>query len=158
MLLVDIILLLLLLGFIGAGAKDGFVHTLGRMVGAVIGFVLAKMYYVKFGAMLALFMPNTWANFLSFTLLFILVTRLIGFGAKLLDGAFSILRHLPFLQSIDKILGAILGLVEGVLIMGGVFFVVNVIKILPTVASWIHGSRVAFYIQSIFETVMAVLL
>lgn len=158
MLLVDIILLLLLLGFIGAGAKDGFVHTLGRMVGAVIGFVLAKLYYVKFGVMLALFMPTPWANFISFTLLFILVTRLFGFAVKLIDGAFSILRHLPFLQSIDKVLGAILGFVEGVLIMGGVFFVVNVVKILPTVANWIHGSKVAFYIQSIFETVMAVLL
>ncbi|MCC7357209.1 CvpA family protein [Candidatus Uhrbacteria bacterium] len=158
MLLVDIILLLILLGFIGAGAKDGFVHTLGRLVGAVIGFVVAKLYYVKFGVLLALFMPTAWANFCSFALLFILITRLSGFLLKLIDGAISILKVLPFLKSIDKILGGILGMVEGVLIMGGIFFVLNVIKILPSVAQWITGSKVAFYIQTVFETLMVVLL
>ncbi len=158
MLLVDIVLFLILLGFIGAGAKDGFVHTLGRMIGAVIGFVVAKAYYLKFGSFLGLFMPSAWANFISFALLFILITRLMGFLLKLADGAFSILKVLPFLKSIDKILGAFLGLVEGVLIMGGILFVVNVIKILPTVAHWIAGSKIAFYIQTVFETLMAVLL
>lgn len=158
MLLIDIILLFILLGFIGAGAKDGFVHTLGRIIGAVIGFVLAKLYYAKFGVILALFMPTPWANFISFALLFILITRLFGFVLKLVDGAFSIIKILPFLKSIDKLLGGILGLIEGVLIMGGIFFVVNVIKILPVVAQWIAGSKVAFYVQNIFQTLMAILL
>lgn len=158
MLLIDIVLFLVLLGFIGAGAKDGFIHTLGRMIGAVLGFVIAKAYYIKFGAVLGLFMPSAWANFISFALLFILITRLMGFLLKLADGAFSILKMLPFLKSIDKILGAFLGLVEGILIMGGIFFVLNVIKILPTIAAWIAGSKLAFYIQTVFETVMAVLI
>jgi len=158
MLIVDIVLLLFLLGFIGAGAKDGFVHTAGRLIGSIIGFVIARAYYVPASALIGWFVPSGWARVISFIIIFILVTRVTGFLVKLADGAFSILKFLPFLKSIDKLLGAVIGLAEGVIVMGGIIYVVKILNVLPTVAKWLQGSLVAPYIQNTFTTLMKLLL
>ena len=61
-----------------------------------------------------------------FMLLFTLVNRLVGFGFSILDKTFNIISIIPFLKSINRIGGAILGLLMGTLVVGLLLlFVIN---------------------------------
>jgi len=158
MLIVNIVLLVLLLSFIGMGLKDGFVHSLGRLVGAVIGFVAARAWSLPVGSVLALFMPVGIARLIAFIFIFLLITQLVGFAFKLVDGLFKIVSFIPFLKSINSLLGAIAGLVEGVIIIGGVIFLIHGYLLEPHLVAWTNSSIVAQNIEKVFKLLLAVLL
>jgi uncharacterized membrane protein required for colicin V production len=158
MALMDIILFLLILGFIGAGAKDGFVHTFGRLIGTVLGFIAAKAWYLKVNAVLGIFLPFGWAQLISFVLIFIVITRLVGYAFKIVDGAFSILSFLPFVKTFNKLLGGIVGFVEGIIVLGALIYLVKMTQILPWLGSMLAVSKIAPWIQHIFQIVFALLL
>lgn len=158
MLLIDIVLALLILGFAGAGAKDGFVYTLGRLIGAVLGFIAARAWSIYLVGFFGIFMPAGWARLIAFILIFVLITRLAGLAFKLVDGLFEILKLLPFLKSIDKLLGALLGLVEGVIVLGGVIYLVLNFHLSPTLINWFATSFVAIWIEGVFHTLLGLLL
>lgn len=158
MIVVDIVLVALLLGFIGAGWKDGFVHTFGRVIGAVIGFIIAKAWYIKGGILLGTVLPKAWAPILAFILIFILVTKLISLLAKLLDGLFTVLSFIPFLKLIDQFLGSLLGLCEGIVLLGGAMYVILTFALEPHLVTWLKASILAPWIQKIFQLVLQFLL
>jgi len=158
MLLVNLVLILILLGFAGAGMKDGFVATLGRVVGSVVGFVAAKAWYMGWSSILAVFMPSGWAQIITFILIFVIITRLCGFAFKLVDGAFRILSILPFLKSINSILGLVLGFFEGIFITGGVIYLALTYPLIPTLTQWLTPSLVAHWILAVFHIFLGILL
>lgn len=154
MLIVSLVLIFLLLGFVGSGFKDGFIHTLGRLVGAVIGFVLARTWSISGAAILSLFMPYGWARFIAFIVIYMVITRLVGLLFKLADGAFQILSIIPFLKTINSFLGACVGLIEGILILGGVMWIVNNFSLVPSLIPLLASSTVAQMIQKAFQFVL----
>ena len=158
MLIVNIIFILALLGFIGAGTKDGLVHTVGRLVGAIIGFVAARAWSINVAGFLALFMPAGIARLIAFIVIFIVISRLVGFLFKLVDGIFKILTIIPFLKSIDNLLGAIGGLAEGIIIIGGITFLIHTYALEPHLLSWVSSSVVAQWIEQTFRVLLGVLL
>lgn len=158
MLLTDIILVVVLLGFVGAGWKDGFVHTFGRFVGAILGFIAARAWSFKISGALALFMPVGWARLAAFLVIFLLITRLVGFVFKLVDGAFRILSIIPFLKPINSLLGGILGFVEGIILTGGAIWLIKTYVLIPQLITWLATSTVARWIDGTFHIVLGVLL
>lgn len=158
MLLVNIILILVILGFAGAGMKDGFVHTLGRFIGAVLGFIAAKAWYVGWSGILAVFLPDGWAKVITFVIIYVLITRLVGVGFKLVDGAFRILSILPFLKSINSLLGLVLGFLEGLIILGGIIYLLLTFPLVPWLTQLIAPSVIAHWILSVFHIFLGVLL
>ncbi len=158
MLIIEIILIVLLLGFIGAGSKDGFVHAAGRLIGAILGFLAGKAWYLSLAPLLDVFLPAGWARIISFLIIFILITRLAGIIFKLVDGAFHLLSILPFLKSINSLLGGILGLLEGLLILGGAIYLITTLSLEPTLVAWLKGSAVAGWIQTVFISLLGILL
>ena len=139
--IVDLVLILALLGFVGAGMKDGFVHTFGRLVGSIIGFVAARAWYVKIAGFLGLAMPTGWASVVAFIVIFAVITRLVGFLFTLIDGVFRIVSILPFLKSINSLLGAILGFVEGIILLGGAIYLILTFSLEPTLVYWLKVDR-----------------
>lgn len=154
----DLILLFILLGFFGSGLKDGFVHSFGRLIGSIFGFLAAKAWSISVATWLGGFVPLGWARLVAFILIFAIITRLIGFGFKLIDGVFNILSIVPFLKSINAFLGGILGLVEGVLLLGGAIYLVVTFKLVPSILHWINISTVAPWIQKGFTLLLGILL
>jgi uncharacterized membrane protein required for colicin V production len=150
MALINIILLVALLAFVGAGWNDGFVHTLGRFVGAIFGFILARAWSAGFGMFLAVFIPQSWARLIAFILIFFVVDRLVGYLFKLAEGLFKIISFFPFLKSINNMLGACLGLVEGILSIGGVIWIILTLNLFPALAIQLKASIVAKAIEGIF--------
>lgn len=149
--LVNVILILLLLGFIGTGWKDGAIQTLGRVVGAVIGFLVARSWSIGLAALFEIVLPSGWARLAAFLVVFLFITRIVGFIFKLADGAFKILSFIPFVKPLNSLLGAIVGIVEGFVVLGGSIWIVQNFTLLPFLAKLLASSVVARGILAVFE-------
>jgi len=134
----DIILLIILGGFAMFGLWFGFIHTLGALVGTVVGTFVTSHYYEPIAGWI---WSMTGGNenlvkVLTFIIMFIVVNRLVGFAFWLVEKAFNILKIIPFLSTINRLLGGILGLFEGVLVVGLILFFVSKFPF----ADWLTGS------------------
>ncbi|MEO5927396.1 MAG: CvpA family protein [Patescibacteria group bacterium] len=156
--ILNLLLVIALLGFVGSGWKDGFVHTAGRLIGSVVGFVLAKSFSIAAGSFLAVLIPSGWARFAAFLIIFILVTEVIGFIFKLADGAFKILSIIPFLKTINSFLGAILGIVVGIILVGGAIWVLVNFDLISSITALLQASWLAKAVLFVFEKLLSILL
>ena len=158
MLLLNIIFVVLLLGFIGNGYKDGFIQTLGRAVGAVLGFILAQAWSGALAGPLKIVVPDAWANVVAFLSVLLVVTWIVGFVVKLLDGAYKVLSFIPFLKSINSVLGAVIGLLLSFLILGGGIWLLQKYPLVPSLMPLLAGSAVAKFILGVFHKMLAFVL
>ncbi len=125
MAIIDFVLLLVLFGFGLFGLWFGLIHTLGSLLGTILGVYLSSRWYDgaatwlqgKFAGDL-----NVW-KVIVFILFFILINRLVGLLFHILEKMFDIFTKLPFLKSINKLSGAIFGILEGAVVIGGLVFI-----------------------------------
>jgi uncharacterized membrane protein required for colicin V production len=124
--LMDIILLVVLGLFTLAGLYFGFFHTLGSLVGAIFSIFATgyAMPYVSawLGAWIPLSPPF---QVVLFVVLFLIISRLVGFAFWILDETIGIVTRLPFISSINHLLGGFFGFVEGVIALGVLIYVIN---------------------------------
>jgi len=141
----DYILLIAVAIFVWLGFWSGFIRSLGRFLGLFIGAALASRYYI-------MLVPDwTWVFFDNETLteiavfivIFTLVSRVIGLVFWLADKIFNIVRFFPFLTTINRLLGGIIGLVEGIIYIGLVLFLLTKYQISPELANRIDNSAIA---------------
>lgn len=160
MILVDIVLLLIILSFVGRGWRNGLIETLGELVGAVIAFVAARFFSAGLGQIIVLLMPGRLglAQFIGFVIVFVLVLRLVGWLFTLADKVFKIVTKLPIISSIDKLAGAILGLLSGFVLVGSSVYVVLSLRLDPTLMNWLGGSTIGRWTMSAFTSVLSFLL
>ncbi len=142
---IDIILLIIIGGFALFGLWFGFVHTLGSLIGTVLGIYLASRFYQPFADWIV--QTTGWgANFsriIMFAIAFIIINRLVGFGFWLLDRFFSLVTHLPFIRSIDRLFGLVLGAFEGIITIGFVIFFIERYPLSPAFMEKLSVSIVA---------------
>jgi uncharacterized membrane protein required for colicin V production len=137
----DIILLVILAGFIFYGLFFGLIRTLGSLVGVAVGLWLTFVFYLSvFDWLKNLFLGHeTLGKIITFIVLFTLINRLIGFIFAILDRTFDLLSIIPFLKTINRLAGAILGFVEGGLILGLILLGISY----TSYGSWLTYSQVA---------------
>ena len=122
--LFDITLLVIISIFALAGLWFGLVHTIGSLAGTVLGVYLATRYYEP----AANWLINTtgWgANFskvLIFVIAFFIINRLVGLVFWVIYKILSVITRLPFVNGINRFLGLIFGVLEGVIVLGMVFY------------------------------------
>ncbi|MBD3248183.1 hypothetical protein GF382_02745 [Candidatus Falkowbacteria bacterium] len=121
----DIILLLLLFGFIYGGFFNGLIRSLGSIVGLILGAWAASYFYLPlFSRIGGWFGPfESLGKTVCFATVFIIASFIVGFLVRLVDKAYDILSFIPFLKTINKFAGAFLGLVQGILIIGLILYV-----------------------------------
>lgn len=123
----DVTLLIILAGFVFYGLFFGLIRTFGSFVGVFIGAFLASHFYLPVSDWLSgLFFgyPNL-GKVLIFIILFTLINRIVGFAFYILDKAFNIISIIPFLKTINRLGGAILGFLTGALILGLIIYVAS---------------------------------
>jgi uncharacterized membrane protein required for colicin V production len=148
---INIGILLLLIGYLSAGYKDGFVHTLGRLVGSVAGFLIARTWSISVSFLVGILLPSGWARFITFLIIFVMVNRVIGFVFHILEGPLRIVTFIPFLKSINNLLGSVVGFVEGVIMLGGVIWVIGNFDLFPNFAIQLNSSFLAPLISKAFN-------
>lgn len=121
----DLILLIILGGFVMFGLWFGLIHTLGSFVGTFAGAFFAGLWYESLGKWLeSIFGHPNLMRIFAFIFIFIIANRLIGFAFFVLDKIFNFLTIIPFLKTINRLLGGVLGFFEGVLFIGLSLFVI----------------------------------
>ena len=125
--LFDIILLIIIGGFGLFGLWFGLIHTLGSLIGTVFGVYLATRFYEP----MATWITNVtgWGGNLPkvvmFVIAFIIINRLVGFAFWIVDKMLSLITRLPFISGLNRLLGLIFGLLEGVITLGIVFYFIE---------------------------------
>ncbi len=123
----DLSLAVIIGGFTLFGFWFGFVHTAGSLLGTLAGAYVASRYYEMAAQWLTHitgWQGNT-ARVIMFVLILFAVSRLIGFLFFIVDKFLSFLTNLPFISSLNRVLGAALGFLEGVMTLGLFLFFVE---------------------------------
>lgn len=153
---VDIILVILLLGFLVNGYRRGFILTAGQLIGILIGLFSARLWTPFVLGRLTPFFGehNGWPYLIVFILIFIFVDQVVALIFRIINALFKILTIIPFLATINSILGALLGLVSGFTFVGGGSYIIVTYRVDPTLIAFLMGSRIAEFCQRIFFTVL----
>lgn len=120
MFIIEILVIIVFLAFIANGYRAGSIETFGRVIGAIAGFVFARAYSFKFVGILSLFIGSEWAYLIAFLAIFLTVDTLIGWLFRTAESLLRIFTRLPILKQINSILGGAFGLLEAIVVIGGV--------------------------------------
>ena len=107
----DIGILILFLYFILGGYKKGFVKQTSAILGLIVSLIIAVNYYRVFQPYLQLYIKaaEEIVQFISFSILFILVNLFIHLLGMVLKNILNLL----YLDPLDHVIGAALGLIKG---------------------------------------------
>ncbi len=141
----DLIILAVIILFGYLGFKTGLIHALGSLVGTILGIYLAGHYYEQLTKLLVDFTdwnPN-FVRVLVFVLIFFISNRLIGITFWGIGKIFTIVSAVPFLGAVDKLLGGILGLLEGIILVGIAIFFITKFPPSPRIMDNLDKSKTA---------------
>lgn len=155
MAIIDIVFLIILAGFIFYGLFFGLIRTFGSLFGIAAGLWLSFIFYpFVFSWVENLFFGHEMAGkIVIFFVLFALINRFIGFVFALLDRTFDLLSVIPFLKTINRLAGSVLGFVEGGLVLGLILIYAG--QFFP--AGWLNGSQAAPFLIKFAGTVLRLL-
>ena len=143
---IDVIMIVILSGFIFYGLFFGLIRTLGAFLGVFVAALLASRFYLPVSEWVESFFFGylNLGKVLVFIILFSLINRLTGFIFYLLDKAFNIISIIPFLKTFNRLGGAILGFFTGSLTIGLVLFVASRYTLVEHwFAAWLENSELA---------------
>jgi len=151
MLTVDTILLVIIGAFMLFGFILGFIHTMGALLGALLGVIITmRIIDPVMDAVTFLQGGGMVLKVITFVVLFLIVSRLVGLVFWLVKKAFHLF---PFGKTIDRLLGGVLGFMEGVLITGAALFYGMTFVASEPVRAAVDKSEVAGFVTTAFGSV-----
>lgn len=120
----DFVLILVLLGFVWRGFLCGVIHIIGSIFGTIIGIWLGGLHYEKLAGLASpvFFGNSNLAKVVCFLIIFFVASKIVSFIFYLLDRIFKFISLLPFLKSINRLLGAAAGFLEGMIVLSLIFY------------------------------------
>lgn len=157
--LFDLTLLFILGVFAIAGLILGFLHTLGSLAGTILGVYLASRYYEPMSDFIvsATGWGGNWPRVVLFTLSFIIVNRLVGLAFYFVDKFFKIVTSLPIIRGLNKILGFVFGMFEGLVTIGVVFYFIERFPVSEKMTNAIASSWVAPFAEEFTKSLWPLL-
>jgi len=134
----DAALLISLAGFVFYGLFFGLIKTVGSLAGLLAGAWAANRWYLwlfAWARSLAFGHDNI-GRVVSFLLCFMIVNRLVGLLFAVLDRVFKLMSIVPFLKTINRLGGLLLGFFEGGVALGLLLLLVG--SYAPA-ANWLSG-------------------
>src|SRR6266849_10651137 len=133
-----VIVLALAVSTAGA-ASEGFFHEAFGIAGLVVGYVLAAWQYHRLAARFAPYLKSPWLGEIAgFLIIFFAVLIVAGIAGRIARWAMKE----AGLSTIDRIMGAALGLLKGVLVVA---IVLTAMTAFAPAAKWLSGSELAPY-------------
>ncbi|HBA36430.1 TPA: hypothetical protein DCZ15_00985 [Candidatus Falkowbacteria bacterium] len=123
----DLVLLIVLGGFTVSGLFKGIIKILGHFVGLIVGTYVASHFYLNlyaWGEHLVGDHANA-GKVAAFIILFVVAARLTRFLFVLIEKLFKFIAVIPGSKYINNLLGAVLGFLEGALILGLIIYVIS---------------------------------
>lgn len=124
MAVIDIILLVILIGFFISGFSFGLIKSLGSLIGTVVGIYLATQWYEVVAQYLEpIFMGNAnLARVVCFLLVMLVVDVIITIIFYIID---RVIGWLPLIKGLNKFGGAIFGVIKGVLFLAILIYILS---------------------------------
>jgi len=116
---IDIGIVIIVGGFTLAGFWFGLIHMVGSLLGTVLGVVAAGRYFEVAASFAQSHLGgslNIW-RVVMFTIIYVLVNRLLGLVISLINHVFSFLSFIPFAKTFGRLFGAVFGFIEGVFVV-----------------------------------------
>lgn len=110
----DIIILITLVAGVIGGIGTGFIRGLASLIGLIVGIILAGKYYPTVASWLGFIKNEDVAKFIAFGLILVVVMIVAGILGSILRRVASAI----MLGCLDRLGGAVLGLVMGVISWG----------------------------------------
>ncbi|MGA3087763.1 MAG: CvpA family protein [Terriglobales bacterium] len=135
----DWIIVAFLVFSVTAAAIEGFFHEVFKLAGLVVGYLLAAWQYHRLSAWFAPHLKSPWLGEISsFLIIFFAVLMVAGFAGQIARWTM----RKAGLNTIDRILGSVLGLLRGVLVVA---IVLTAMAAFAPAAKWLEGSQLAPY-------------
>ncbi|MFZ5365619.1 MAG: CvpA family protein [Patescibacteria group bacterium] len=131
--ILDLILILIIAGFVIGGYKKGFISSLGSLVGLILTILIMARFYPW---LLARFEGGFWVKVLVFILALIIISIIISAAIWLMEKIFKFFHFIPGAKLLNRLLGSAFGLISGLLITS--FFVWMLLK-LPINDGWLEN-------------------
>jgi membrane protein required for colicin V production len=144
---IDLILIVIIGAFVIFGLFFGLIHTIGSLVGTLFGILIASHLVNPFTHTLSFLFGNSGlAKVIVFIVLFVIASRLIGLLFLMFEKVFHMVSFIPFVKSINRLLGGFFGFIEGVIVVGIILF--YAMQVLPddTLLLALESSAVAEYL------------
>lgn len=144
---INIILLGVIAGFALFGFSFGVIATLGSLVGTIIGAFFASRWYEAPAIWIHAFTgwSDNASKVIAFIIIFVIINRLVGFVFYLLDHSFGLVLKLPVISGINRLLGALVGLVEGVVAIGLAMLIISRFPLNQELMAALNQSSVAAF-------------
>jgi membrane protein required for colicin V production len=135
----DWIILAFLVFSVAGAAIAGFFHEAFKLAGLVVGYMLAAWRYQSLASWFAPYVKSPWlAEAAGFLIIFFAVLILAGIAG----GIARWLMKKAGLNTIDRVLGAVLGLLKGVLVVA---IVLTAVTAFAPAEKWLAESQLAPY-------------
>lgn len=147
MLFIDILLICILAGFALFGLWFGLVHTLGSLIGTVLGVLIASRYYEPFADWLIGITGwgDNVARVIVFIIAFLIINRLVGVIFFFIERFTSIFTRLPIIGGFNRLFGFLFGLLEGVITVGVIIYFIERFPLSDAIMDSIAASVIAPY-------------
>ena len=134
---IDLLIVLIVAGFVFFGFFFGFVQTLGNLVGTFVGVYVASRFAAD---------KSGTGRILWFIFIFFLSSRIVGIVFWAVGKLVDLLSLIPFAGLINRTFGAIFGLIEGLIAVGVVLYFAQ--QFLPPgmLDATLHASSFARYL------------
>jgi membrane protein required for colicin V production len=155
----DAVLILTLFAFAFTGFWFGFIHMLGSFASIVIAAIISGRYF-DFVAQKLSFLFGGYENLgriVTFIIIFLVVTRLVGFVFWIINKFFNLLALLPFMKTINRLGGAIFGFVEGLVLTSLSLYLLVRYPLNDSMTQAISNSSVVDYLLDIANRVAPLL-
>jgi membrane protein required for colicin V production len=146
---VDIVIIIYLALSIISGFAQGLIRTLLSIIGLIIGIILAAHFYKQLGNILTFISNRDVANIIAFIIILLVIMGIAALIAHLLR---SLIKAI-MLGWIDRLGGAVLGLILGALSVSAILAIV----VKYTNTSLITDSKFAGFFLDKFPLVLGLL-
>ncbi len=137
------VLVILIFGGI-RGGLNGFIREVSGIIALIAGIFVAKTFYIDMAAKVAEYVPDPWAQPVSFAVIIIAVMLVIGIVARMLGR----LLNFAYASSVDKLFGAAVGIAKAILIC---VLIAAALRFFFKDASFAKDSLTLPYLYQIFD-------
>ena len=146
--LFDLIVILLLVFFSLAGARNGFIAEVAGILSLVVGFVAANACHGYVAHYFTFIVNPTLRSILTYLLIFICAMLLVSAVARLLQKVLA----LSFAQWVDKMAGFLFGLLKGLCICSMLILVAQAVF---AQAPFLQNAHTVPYLRAFIEQMRA---
>lgn len=147
----DITVIIIIVGFGLAGLWLGFVQSIGSLLGTVVGVFFAFREYQHIANWLSSFTgwQGNGTKIIIFLLLFLVTSHAIGLIFTLLNKVLDVITSIPFISTINRLLGLALGLAQGIIVVAVTMYFIARFPIDEKFMMALQDSMIAPYLDAV---------